>query len=457
MTTPTFSNYQEAMDFLFQSVDYEKLTRYKYDLPTFDLDRVRRFFGAFGSPQNEFKCIHVAGTKGKGSTAAMIAAILQAAGHRVGLFTSPHLVDLEERIVVHGQRITKADTMALLSEVSGYVSRERRDNPTLCPTFFEIVTALAFIHFRQVGVDYAVVEVGLGGRLDATNVIMPEACAITTIGFDHVAKLGRTLDKIAAEKAGIIKPGVPVVTAVDQPEALAVIAAKCKEKGAPLHRVGADIEVVHCAVSRQDDSVGTSAVLRTWRHPSVEITMPMLGRHQATNAAVALGVTSALEDSGSLPRLDPEAVRAAFRKLEIAGRAQIVGRRPTVILDGAHTVESVRALWQTIEGYVPHDKLVLIMGISSDKDVDGILAEIVPHADTVFFSKSDSPRAVEPEELAESALKQCGKKGHVEPVPGEALRAALMLACPNDLICVTGSFYLAGKIREALDASTADA
>lgn len=455
MERRSFSNYHEAMDFLFQAVNYEKLTRYKYDLPTFDLDRVRRLFAAFGRPHDAFRCVHVAGTKGKGSTSTMVAAILQAAGHRVGLFTSPHLVDLEERIVVDGQKISKADTVRLLSEVSGYVSQERRDNPALCPTFFEIVTAMGFIHFSQVGVDYAVVEVGLGGRLDSTNVISPEVCAITTIGFDHVKKLGHTLDMIAAEKAGIIKPGVPVVTAVDQPEALDVIAAKCREVGAQLHRVGDDIELTRVAALRQGDCVGLTAVVKTWRYPRLEITLPVLGRHQASNAAVALGVVSALEDSGSLPSLDPEVVRSALRTLQIPGRAQIVGQRPTVILDGAHTVASARALWQAIEESVPHDKLILIMGISSDKDVDGIMGEVLPHADTVFFCKSDSPRAVEPEELAQRAIERCGKAAKVEPVPKEALRAARAVASARDLICVTGSFYVAGKVREALDEAPA--
>ena len=449
MPNSQFATYQEGMDFLFQAVDYEKLTRFKYDVPTFSLDRVRRFFDALGTPQNAFRSVHIAGTKGKGSTATMVAAVLREAGYKVGLFTSPHLVDLEERIVVDGQMIGKDDTRSLLSETFDYVSRERRDAPKLCPTFFEIVTAMAFLHFRRVGVDYAVVEVGLGGRLDSTNVIVPEACGITTIGFDHVDKLGDTLAKIAGEKAGIIKPGVPLVTAVDQPEAFRVIKAKCEEKSAPLYRVGPDVEMSDCRVSRGDDTIGTTLALRTWRHAQLQIDMPVLGEHQTRNAAVALGISAALEEVGSLPPLEPDAVRRAFRTLKIPGRVEIVGKSPTTILDGAHTVESVRALREAIQMYLPHGRLILIIGVSADKNVDGILEEIVPHAAEVIFSQSDSPRAVPAETLSERSMDLCGKSGTVQPIPAEALRVARALATPQDTICTTGSFYLAGKIKEA--------
>ena len=408
MANTQFSTYQAAIDFLFEAVDYEKLTRFKYDLPTFNLDRVHRFLDALGRPQNTFKSVHIAGTKGKGSTATMVSTILREAGYKVGLFTSPHLVDLEERIVVNGEMIGRDDTRSLVSELSDYVSRERRDNRNTCPTFFEMVTAMAFVHFRRVGVDYAVVEVGLGGRLDSTNVIVPEVCGITTIGFDHVDKLGNTLAEIAGEKAGIIKPGVPVVTGVDQPEAFDVIEAKCEEQSARLYRVGRDIELSDCRVSQLDDAIGTALTLRTWRRAPLQIEMPVLGEHQARNAAVALGICDALEEVGSLPALKPEAVCRAFRTLRIPGRVEIVGRDPTLILDGAHTVESVRALCEAIQTYVPHGRLILIIGVSADKNVDGILKEIVPHASEVIFSQSDSPRAVPAVRLAERAKDLCG-------------------------------------------------
>lgn len=452
MTANRFATYQDAMDFLFEAVDYEKLTRYKYDLPTFDLDRVRRFLAAVGSPQDAFRCVHVAGTKGKGSTATMVAAILRQAGYKVGLFTSPHMVDLEERVVVDGRKIDKADTVALLWELSDYVRGERRDNPELSPTFFEIITAMAFLHFQRVGVDYAVVEVGLGGRLDATNVIEPDACAITTIGFDHVNKLGHTLEAIAGEKAGIVKPGVPVVTAVDQPGALGVIEAKCREQGADLFRVDEHVRLARCEVVREGDRVGTAVRIETWTGAPVECVLPVLGRHQARNAAVAVGVARALEQRGAVGPLGSHVMAEALSQLELAGRAQIVGHDPTMVLDGAHTVESARALMEAIGAYVPHECMLAIVGISRDKDVDGILREVLPCAAMVVFSKSDSPRAVPPETLAERARAVCGKESVVVTDPAKALQVARDAAAPGDVICVTGSFYLAGKIREALDA-----
>ncbi len=449
MSTPRFNSYEQAWDFLLSAVDYEKLVAYKYDVDTFDLGRVRAFMAALGDPHRAFKTVHVAGTKGKGSTSTMVAAILREAGYRTGLFTSPHMIDLEERIVVDGRKITKDDTISLVSAIANYVERERERDLDLSPTFFEMLAAMGFLHFRRARVDFGVIEVGLGGRLDATNVVAPEACAITTIGFDHVDKLGDTLAAIAGEKAGIVKPGAPVVTGVHQPEALDTIKARCAEQGAPLYELGKHVRVEGCRVCREA-GIGTTAVLRSWRHEPFEVTLPLLGMHQARNAAVALGIVAALEERGALPPVGTDTIAEALGKVALPGRAQVVASNPTIIVDGAHTVESIHALREAIDAYVPHERLILVLGVATDKDVDGIIREIVPHADEAIFSTSDSPRAAEAAALAARAKALCGREGRVIESPAHAIAAAQGMAAPGDLICVTGSFYLAGDVLEAL-------
>ena len=444
-----FDSYEQALEFLFQAVDYEKLTRYKYDIPGFDLERVERLLSQVGSPHRELAAVHVAGTKGKGSTATMIAHFLSAMGLKVGLFTSPHLVHLEERIKVNGEMIGRDDVRRLLGRLRPHVEKKRRGNPLFAPTFFEIITALGLMYFRETGVDWTVLEVGMGGRLDATNVILPRVSVITAIGFDHMDKLGNTLGQIAGEKAGIIKEGVPVVSSPQHLEALESIERKCSEKSAPLYLVGRDIEVVGVKALALD---GITCSVKTWKGTYTDLRLPLLGSHQAENLATAIGAMEVLAEGGGLS-WNETAAREALRGLKCPARIEVISERPLVILDAAHNVSSMRALVDTLRNAMSFDRLVLVLGLSMDKDLEGIFKEVVPVAHRVILTAADTPRAAPPSLLAEriSAYLGGGKKALVVEDPRRALEQARKLARPEDCICITGSFYLAGKIKELFE------
>lgn len=444
-----FGSYEEALSFLFQAVDYEKLTRYKYDTPGFNLGRVERLMSQVGSPHKGLAAVHVAGTKGKGSTATMIARFLNEAGLKVGLFTSPHLVHLEERIRVDGEMVEKDDVRTLLGRLRPYIEKERREDPLLAPTFFEIITTLALMYFRDKGVDWAVLEVGMGGRLDATNVIQPRVSVITSIGFDHMDKLGRTLGQIAREKAGIIKEGVPVVSSPQPPEVLESVEKKCSEKGAQLYIVGRDIEVFDTKNLALD---GLICGIKTWRRTYNNLPLPLLGEHQTENLASAIGAVEVLAEYSEIS-WNEKVAADALQGLRCPARIEVISKRPLVVLDAAHNVSSMRALVSTLRKAVRFDRLILVLGLSMDKDMKGIFAEIVPVTHRVILTTAGMPRSAPPGLLAEKIGGYLGQDGEALVVedPHEALRQAEELAGPEDCICITGSFYLAGKIKEMLE------
>jgi len=447
----TFTTLDDALAFLFQALDYERITKYKYDIATFNLERMEQLLAAAGKPHHDLKFVHVTGTKGKGSTSMILATLLKTAGLKVGLYTSPHLVRWEERIVVGDQMIPAEEICAILDELRPYVERERVERPSLSPSFFELMTAIALLYFRKQKVDMAVMEVGLGGRLDATNVVLPEVSVITNIGYDHMNKLGDTLAKIAAEKAGIIKPGVPVISAAQEPDPMAVIERTSAEKGSRLYVVGKDIHIRACEYAQVGGQTGLRFAVETWRSQFADLFLPALGRHQAANAAAVIGVAEILADKGFLT-LTPDLLRTSFRAAKCPGRIEVLPGTPTVILDSAHTIESVRALKQTVDEALKYRRLILVTGIAGDKDVDRILGELVPWASEIVFTRSDSPRASDPQELAHRAYLIRPNGIYHTALIEEALDKAKSLAAPNDLICVTGSFYVAGKIKEILEA-----
>lgn len=451
ITTVNFSSYQEAMAFLFQAVDFEKLTKYKYNIPNFNLDRMERLLASVGNPHKGLKAVHIAGTKGKGSTAIMIAFILKELGLRTGLFTSPHLVHLEERISINGEMIPQGEVCRLLSELRPYIEEERRVNPELSPTFFEIITALAFLYFRRKEVDIAILEVGMGGRLDSTNVVHPNVSVITNIGFDHTDKLGTTLSQIAFEKAGIIKEGIPVVSSEQHPEALSVIERTCKEKNSALQILGRDIKILNSSPLMMDAFNGIKCNIKTHAHSYKNLFLPLLGEHQLSNCAIALGAIDVLSEQGLL-KIHEGRVRHALTTVRCPARVEVVSRNPLIILDAAHTVESIKALKQALRSNFKFNKLIVLMGISKDKDIDGILAEIIPSADIIIFTCSDSPRAAEPDKLMEKA-KQFSDNKHYLSITNikKALDKARKITTPDDLLCITGSFYVAGKVKEIME------
>lgn len=442
--------YAEAMDWLFGATDYEKMRRVRYNADTFSLDRMRALLARLGSPQSGLAAVHVAGTKGKGSTAAMVHAIARAAGLRAGLYTSPHLVDIRERIRVDDADIAPADLAALVRDVRPHVEALRAAGDA--PTFFEIFTALAFLHFARAGVDLAVVEVGLGGRLDATNVLTPHVAVVTAISMDHTAQLGGNLAAIAGEKAGIIKPGVPVVSQPQPPEAMAVIERACSDAGAPLVVVGRDV-AYEWEPDEQDGRRGIHLVVRTPHAVYGSIFVPLMGGHQAVNAAAAV---AAAEHVGPLAaRLTPVVVRAGLRGLRWPGRMEILAGRPEVVADGAHNRASMERLMEALARHYPGRPAVIVFGSAADKDLGGmldVLARVRPAG--VVFTQSSNPRAADPADLAARYAACGGARATVAPEVSAALAAARAAAGKGGLVVVCGSLYLVGEAKARIEAAT---
>ena len=442
-------NIDEAMTFLLEFADYEKITNYKYNIATFNLDRVEALMAAVGDPHRAFRSVHIAGTKGKGSTAMMVRSILTAAGLRVGCFTSPHLVRLEERMTIDGELMPESELVALVNRLVPYTLKARLERPAESPTFFELVTAIGFMHFAQQAVDFAVVEVGMGGRLDATNVIAPEVAAITRIDFDHVRRLGKTLAKIAFEKGGIIKQDVPVVLAEQEPEALGALVAIAHRRGAPMVRVGRDVTLDVVKTGVADDGPYCRFGLRTRTRHYEALELRLLGRHQAANAATAVAVVEALSERCGLSIKEP-AIRKGLVSARCPGRIEFFPGRPAVLLDGAHNPISIKVLCDILAATFRDRRVVLVMAVARDKDVDEMLKRILPRATHVIFTRSDSPRSEPPEELRKKALHLTGTQADSEPDAERAFARAQELADTDGLVCVTGSLYLAGKLRPLL-------
>jgi len=437
------------MDFLFQMVNYEKVTKFKYDSSTFNLSRVEQLMDAVGGPHRRLHAVHIAGTKGKGSVAHMVHVVLSGAGLTTGLYTQPHLVDLEERIRINGEPIAKEETVALLQSMYPYVQRIRAEAPEESPTFFDLVTTAAFASFAQHKVDVAVIEVGLGGRLDSTNVIQPQVAVITRIDYDHVNRLGPTLDGIAWEKAGIVKDGVPVVSSPQTAEAMRVIESRCREKRARLHVVGRDITIEHAEPIANEPPYGIRFSLVSRKRRYDDLTLPMLGLHQATNAATAVLALEAMEERTGL-LLDEHVVRRAFATLRIPGRIEVVPGSPLTIIDAAHNVASAAALRAVLERHFADRRIILVLGISRDKDLTGIVRELAPLAAGVLLTMSDSPRAVHPTQLLWRVRRVTDVEAVAMDDAFQALAKARAWAGPDDLIVITGSFFLAGMLRPAV-------
>ena len=427
-------NYAAALDFLLSRTDYERWPGFNY-ASRFDLRRMEALLQRLDNPHLSTKAVHIAGSKGKGSTSAMIAAGLQAAGYRTGLYTSPHLVTLRERIQVDGKPILKRELESLVARMRPHVEAVDHDKTYGELSTFELLTAAAFMQFQQKAVDFQVLETGLGGRLDATNVVTPEVCIITSISLDHTEVLGDTLAQIAAEKAGIIKPGRPVVSSAQAEEAAQVIREACRKKGAPLISVGSDI-----AWRKLDSDLSGQSLEVQGLKGSYRITIPLLGAHQLQNAAAAVG---ALEVLG-VPR---KSIESGLAKTNWPGRLQILRRRPLLVVDGAHNRDSASKLKEALKEYFHFDHLILIIGTSADKDVSGIVEELAPLANTVIVTRSRHPRATRPEILA-GEFARLGVKAETAEDVARAVAEAQGKAGKGDLICATGSLFLVAEVIE---------
>jgi len=427
-------NYDEALAYIQSFTDYEKTTGYLYAPENFDLRRVLDLLHRLGDPHLQAKTVHVAGSKGKGSTASLVASVLREAGYRTGLFTSPHLLDFRERIRVDGEMIGQEEMARHVERMQPHVDAVHQDAAYGRLTTFELITALGFMFFAEQSADFQVMEAGLGGRLDATNVVSPLCCAITAISLDHTAILGDTVEKIATEKAGIIKEGRPVVSSPQVEEALAVIERTCQQRQAPLTIVGRDVRF---GKGRPED--GGQAFSVETRRQRYDLWIPLLGAHQVENASTAIGVLEALCDSGV--NIGGDAIKQGFRRVVWPGRLQVLKRRPLLVVDGAHNGESTRRLVQALQDNFAFGRLTVVLGTSSDKDIEGIFRALLPAIDCLIVTRSQHPRAAAAEYLAARWAK-LGKEAIVTANVGDAIALAIAGAGDNDLICVTGSLFV---------------
>lgn len=448
----SLTTYPAAVAYLESLVDFEKLGFRRHFADTVSLNSIRALLAAVGDPQHGLPAVHIAGTKGKGSAAALLDSILRAAGYRTGLFTSPHLTSFRERLRCEGRWASEAEITALVNRVRPAIETQRERGELNPSTFFEAYTAMAYLWFRERAVDFAVMETGLGGRLDSTNTCEPVACAITTLGMDHTEILGDTIELIAAEKAGILKPGVPAVYAPQLPEATAVLEAVAAEVGAPLGPAPEVLAVIPAA--RVPVPAGTGPLPRPCQQVTVALStgpltvdLPLPGEHQATNLAVALGVVELLRAQGhSLP---DDALRQGCREVEWPARLQIVGTRPWIILDAAHNEPAAVALAAALPGLVEYDRLIAVLGLSAEKDALAFCQTLAPLVDVAVLTQAQLSRALPATDLARVS-EGLWREAHVAPEATAALAQARALAGPRDCILITGSFYVVGEVVELL-------
>ena len=437
-------DYRRALHLLLGLSDWERVPPGQQDSEAarFKIERMRSLLARLGDPHRGRGTIHVAGTKGKGSVAAMIASVLRAAGVTTGLYTSPHLHRMTERIAVDGRAISPDDFGRLTEPLRDAIDAENADGRHGQATTFEALTALAFLYFRERAVQWQVLEVGLGGRLDATNVVDDKAvCVITPISLEHTAVLGDTVGQIAAEKAAIITTGSTVVMGLQRESAAEVIRRVSAERGAHL------LETAQaCALTRVGfTSEGQDFRLRTPRG-TYSLRLPLLGRHQLENAATAVLALEGLADHGlTIPEA---ALRGGLREVRWPARIEIIRRRPLVVLDGAHNVDSVRRLCQALEEYLPYSRVIVVAGFSADKDIGAIAGELerLPRLERVIATRSPHPRAAPAEAVAAAFREREIETTWEEDVPA-ALESALTLAAPDDMVCVMGSLFVAAEAR----------
>jgi dihydrofolate synthase/folylpolyglutamate synthase len=477
------SAYKSAVEFLRSRLDFERTPAVAYSEQSYKLDRMAELLSRLGDPQRKLRVVHIAGTKGKGSTASMVAAMLTAAGYRVGVFSSPHLFRVEERMAIDGQPCSATDLAELSALIEPHVlaldaeaergeqlaqhqagevsTAEGRAPLATCydggPTYFEITTAMAMLHFARQSVDVAVLEVGLGGRLDSTNVCQPVVSVITSISYDHTRELGPTLTHIAGEKAGIIKPGVPVVSGVTADEPRIVIREKCALEGSPLWELETDFSFTYRAATHLEQGAGQSEIdfVGPDRRKISDIGIKLLGRHQGANAAVALATICRLRELDF--DVDDDAVRRGLAAAVCPARVQVLARRPTVILDAAHNVASIQALVETLDESFVARRRYLIFATTRDKDAFHMLRILLPSFDEVLLTRYVSnPRGVPVEDLmsvATAARPELADRAKAYPTPIAALAALREQVGGDDLVCIAGSFFLAADLHGELSNS----
>ena len=429
------NRYQETLDYIYSFVDNSMTHQQNLSPENFDLSRVYSFMELLGNPQLRYPVIHVAGSKGKGSVCALCAVALEAQGYKVGLYTSPHLRDFEERIQINGQSISRKDFVSLTDEIKKHVSAI----PDL--TTFEIATALGFWYFARQKVDVAIIEVGLGGRLDATNVVQPIVTVITTLLLEHTYILGDTLAEIAAEKGGIIKHNIPIVLARQDESAQKVVVSIASEKKAPLIEVGIDVPYhqVTASLDGQTFNIGKDQV-------QINLQIGLLGPHQIDNAAVAYTALITARKAGLF--VTDAAIKKGFAQAAWPGRFEVLRRDPPLIVDAAHTPGAIVRLVETLDQFFPKQPVILIFGVSEDKNISGMISALGPRVKKIICAQAPHPRAMDSFSLAQRG-KALGLQTESIPNTGDALKAAFNQSNTNDVVLVTGSIFIAACARIA--------
>ncbi|HTU27034.1 MAG TPA: folylpolyglutamate synthase/dihydrofolate synthase family protein [Pirellulales bacterium] len=459
----SIADYDGAIAFLLGRIDYERMLSTAYGERDLKLERMHELAARLGHPEQAMKIVHIAGTKGKGSTAAMTAAMLSAAGYRTGLYTSPHLARLEERMTVDGQQCTPDEMVALVGRVAGAVAEMDRSagGSELGPTYFEIVTALALLHFARRQVDVAVLEVGLGGRLDSTNICRPLVSVITSISFDHTRQLGNTLSAIAGEKAGIIKPGAAVVSGVLTDEPREVVVAAAARHGCRLVQLDRDFSYEYHTLGPLDEDGARPTIDFEYRLGGETLAyrgleLRLIGRHQGANAALALAVMVELAGAGF--DVPDAALRRGLKTVEWPARLEILSRRPLVLVDAAHNVASIEAFLQTLEQSFSARPRTLIFATTCDKDVRGMLALLLGRFERILFTRyQNNPRGLAAADLAALAAELGHPNCEVAADPQAAWEAARRSTPAGGMIAITGSFFIAAELRPVVLAAVRSA
>ncbi|HHT63073.1 MAG: bifunctional folylpolyglutamate synthase/dihydrofolate synthase [Bacillota bacterium] len=422
-------NYQESIEYL------KSLTTFGINL---GLGRIKNLLSRLGSPEKELNFVHVAGTNGKGSTCAMLASILDRSGLKVGLFTSPHIHSYTERIRINGREIREDEISQLITEIRVPLDEMVREGVEH-PTEFEVTTALALLYFARQQVDIAILEAGLGGAIDSTNVVMPRLSIITNIGMDHMDYLGLTLEDIARVKAGIIKPGRDVITATDEPQAIRVIKEKAREENAPLWEYGKDFQVEPVSDSLEGQ-IFNCRVKETY-FSGLKITL--LGQHQLINASLAVAAAVKLG-------VGADAIRKGLAGTEWPCRLEMVRHHPLVVIDAAHNHHGIKVLVQALKDYWPRQRKVLLLGMLADKERDKVVGEIAPLVEKVVVTKPNSPRAGKWQEVAEFVRPYVKKEVVIEEDISRAVDKALELTGDEEMLLITGSIYMVSEARAHL-------
>ena len=435
-------DYRQALEYVEGYTDYEKLP-VPHALGSYDLRRVEDLLSRLGRPQLGISSVHIGGTNGKGSTAAMVASALAVSGYRTGLYSSPHLKTIRERFRVNGLPITEDEFAQTLDKIKPELEVVNQEAKYGEITTFELLTALAFCYFSLKKVDFQVLEVGMGGKYDATNVIIPEVTIITSISLDHMDVLGDSLAEIAREKAGIIKENNTLVLSPQAEEVLLVIEEACLAKQAALLKVGRDITWRDCGYDGNKQNMIVSGSLGVY-----ELSIPLLGKYQLENAATAVAALEVLSARGF--HINSDDIRSGVEQVSWAGRLHILGHSPVVIADGAHNPDAARKLKDSLRAFFSYEKSTLIIGVSTDKDVPGLVSELSDACNRVIVTCSNHPRAMKPEELA-AEFNGGGVYPERSSSVAEAISIAMSISGHNDIVCVAGSLFVVAEAIEVME------